>query len=536
MTHARILAAITSVLVWTMAFSSTVACRDLGEVPAGGFRSPGITEYIFRNPREGWVYVRVPKPETVTSRLPIAVLDGAEIVLKAVDNGLEAMRYMSEGPHTVGITYGTVNRLEVRAIGELFYAAYGSNPHIPEMGNYTWAFLRRYCLNNFNGIIGDLTETADGKMKQEAEIKEWTSEGKRWFTLTSAPDEIRVSKPANTADEAIDYWTKNPGMTHPLISGVFGDEFGPRQAKYFPAWSEALRRIHADPRFSSRKFYAYSPNRYWPLEEGYEVMFPFVRTIMDCGYRLVPEWYLVEGWSRPGRIIEKTKDLQAEFGPEWEMASRESFERASPGAATNRIVAVGILTEPGWEKSDLFAQYDFNVFLDCQIQFLATDPAFFGTRGLQGYLSSYCGEEQLRLFAKLVRHYAIEGKIDRVLKDNYVLPHLQNPDFEKGLDGWTLSPAVSTKGKESIVPKTVPGFGTIQAKYHAPAGTGDKTLWTKRSSLKPNKVSQKIRDLVPGRLYSLRFITGDYQEFLNGTSVKRKHALSVRIENVELVT
>ena len=68
-----------------------------------------------------------------------------------------------------------------------------------------------------------------------------------------------------------------------------------------------------------------------------------------------------------------TEDLQAELGPEWEQASRESFERASPGAATNRVVVLSLLSEPGWETGDLYPDYDYNVFLDCQLQFLATD-------------------------------------------------------------------------------------------------------------------------------------------------------------------
>ena len=126
---------------------------------------------------------------------------------------------------------------------------------------------------------------------------------------------------------------------------------------------------------------------------------------------------------------------------------------------------------------------------------------------MQGYLSSYCGEEQIRLFARLVRHYAIEGRTERMLKDPYVLTHLQNPDFRDGLAGWAVTPGAPALGEASIAAKTAPGFGVLQAKYHAPKGAGDAALWTKRSTAKPNVISQQIQDLLPGRLYSLRFIT-----------------------------
>lgn len=560
-TKAFVVAAL--ILLWAVASNGNAAGRGLGEIPAGGFRSPegdprfslgagikplnnlvfellnvespGLIEHIFRNPREGWICVRLRRLKVRAHRPRAVILDGREVALKSVGDALEAMRYLGEGPHSVGIPTGTADRLEVRAIGELFYAAYGSNPHIPELGEYTWDFLRRHCLDHYNSIIGSDALTANGQSTQETEIKEWTAEGKRWFTLHPVPDEVRVSRPTETADEAYNYWTQTTGMQHPLMHGIWADEFGPRQAKYFPVWAEALRRIHADPKFSDRKLYAYCPNRFWPIEDGYEVMFPFVQTLMDCGYRLGPEWYQVEGRSRPGRIILKTEDLQAELGSEWEQASRESFERASSGAATNRVIVVSLISEPGWETGDLYANYDYNVFLDCQLQFLATDPAFFGIRGVQGYLSSYCGEEQTRLFARLVRHYAIEGRTERMLKDPYVLTHLKNPDFEDWTAGWTINPAASAQDQPSIAVKTATGFGVLQAKYHGPQGLGNVALWTKRSADRPNVVSQQIRNLVPGRTYSLRFITGDYQELLRGKSNDRKHAISIKIENVEVV-
>jgi hypothetical protein len=449
------------------------------------------------------------------------------------------MRYVSEGSHEIVAAADDtpLQRMEVRAIGELFYAAYGDSPHVTELGNYTWEFLRKHSLDSFNSMIGGNALAADGKSTQETEIEEWTEQGKRWFTLHPAQDHVRSTTPTQSSEQAYEYWANTLGMQHPRMSGIWADEFGGSyQGRYYPYWVEGLRRLHANPRFNGRKFYAYGPSRFWPLEDGYEVMFPFVKTLMDCGYGYGPEWYQVEGRSRPGRTIAKTEDLRAELGPEWEMASRKSFEHAATGLATNRIVVLSVLAEPGHENSDLYADCDYNVFLDYQFHFLATEPAFFGIRGVQQYLSSYCPEEQLRLFARLVRHYFIEGHTERMLKDPYVLAHLKNPDFVNGTEGWTLDAAVSAPDQVSIAAKTVPGLGTLQAKYHAPQGTGDAAIWTRRSAAKPNVISQQIRNLEPGRLYSLHFFTSDYQEFVNGKSVHRKHAATAGIDNVELVT
>ncbi|GMW02171.1 MAG: hypothetical protein AMXMBFR84_33070 [Candidatus Hydrogenedentota bacterium] len=538
-------------LLLAVVFSPSVNAA-LGDVPEGGFRSPegearfsleagvkplnnlvfellnvespGTDSHAFHNPREGWVYVRV---EREGGNGPSAVqLDDDVAALKAVDNHIEAMRYLTEGAHTIRC-HAPAKRLEVRAIGDLVYATYGLNPHIAEMGVYTWDFLREHCLDHYNGIIG--MSSAD---TQEDEIREWTAEGKRWYTSEEVPYDVE------TADEAYERWSNALGMRHPLMSGIWADEFGvgEKYGKYtadmYPIWIEALRRLHANPALAGRTFVAYGPSRLLPADR-FEQMYPFFHAIMDLGYRYAPEWYLPEGHSRPGRTIAETGDLWAEFSPGWEQATRASFEQASPGAASNRMVVVSLLSEPGWESGDLFPNYDFNVFLDCQLQFIATDPSFFGIRGLQGYLSSYCGEEQTRLFAQLIRHYAIEGKTTRLLDDPYVLLHLENADLSNGDSGWTLAPA--EHDVPSIAIKTVPGFGVLQARYHGPEGTGDTAIWTRRSGASPNRISQSIRNLQAGKLYSLRMITGDYLELAAGQSTPRQHAVSIALEGVEEV-
>lgn len=536
---------------------------ELGAIPAGGFRSPegdgrldvangatplnnlvfellnvaspGANSHAFRNPREGWVYVRVTSRDGAGSTS--VQLDGAPVALRLVRGQMETMRYLPEGPHTVRLDSGGegIERVEVRAIGELVYATYGYNPHIAETGDYTWDFLRKHCLDHYNSIIGSGAVNDEGSSTQEAELREWTAEGKRWFTVAEVPYDVA------TADEAYARWANAQGMQHPLMSGIWADEFGvgekygKRTVDMYPLWIEALRKLRANPAFAGRGFYAYGPSRLLPAERFTE-MYPFIQTLMESDCRLAPEWYLPEAQSRPGRAIVETGDLVAEFSPSWEQASRASFEAASPGAAANRVMVVSLFSEMGWESCDLFPGYNFNVFLDAELQFIATDPAFFGVRGIQGYLSGYCAEEQTRLFAELVRHYAIEGKTERFLTDPYVLHHLVNPDLVQGAEGWTSTPATTGAEQVSIEVKAVPGLGNLLGKYHAPEGTGDVAFWTRRSAERPNVLAQPIRNLTPGRCYSLRFVTGDFQELSGGTSARRKHGVSVTIEKGEPVS
>jgi len=55
----------------------------------------------------------------------------------------------------------------------------------------------------------------------------------------------------------------------------------------------------------------------------------------------------------------------------------------------------------------------------------------------------------------------------------------------------------------------------------------------KSTSKKPNSVTQTIRNLKPGKLYSLKMYTGDRQDMLDGVSIKRPNGLSIAIDNVE---
>lgn len=547
---------------WCAAVCVPLVGAELGDVPAGGFRSPegdlrftteagakplnnlvfellnvqapGETEYRFQNPRQGWVYIRLEADSTVQ---PILVqLDDQPIPLAWFEGQHESMRHLSEGMHKIAVRAATATtaRLEVRAVGELIYAAYGSNPHIEETGVHTWGFLRQHCLDHFNSMIGASTRNDVGTSTQEAEIREWVAVGKRWFTREDVPYDV------DTAEAVRRRWSNSLGMQHPSMSGIWLDEFGvgekygKKTSVMYPLWKEALCTLHADPQFSGHGLYAYMPSRLLPTER-YEEMRPFVQSLMEGDDALGPEWYLPEGQSRPNRTIASTGDLLAEFSPGWELASRDSFERIYKGAASNRIINVAIFSEPGWESCDVSPAYDFNVFLDCELQFIATDPSFFGVRGLQGYLSSYCGEEQLRLFARLVRHYAIEGKTRRFLEDPYVLPHLRNGDFADGAQHWNLAPAGETEEKPSIDVRSVGGFGILQGRYHALPDTGDTALYTRRSLRAPNVISQPLRSLTPGRLYSLRLITGDLREFESGRSIRRKHAVSTTIDGADRI-
>ncbi len=469
-------------------------------------KRPGTRGHSLTAPREGWLFLRVTPGDSLPDRpIVAATVDGREVVFRPVGDSLEAMHHVTSGEHVVACKPGIrPRRLVVRAVGDLVYSMYGSNPMVEETGVYTWEFLREHCLDHYNIVIG-----AENPGAFDAEINEWTGEGKRWMTQRGLPF-------VDSAQEAYEFWSGQLGMTDPRMSGIWADEFlsGGRFAEMYDIWCEGLRMVADDPALRGRQFYGYMGSTFS------DVVSPMVETIMDSGLRLAPEWYVLE--------VPTEEGVAGHFGSEFERGNRARWQAASPGAAENRVMILGLFTQPE-ETCDIYPHCDFNVFLDRQFQFLANDPAFAGLRGLQGYYSPYMGEEQTRLFAALVRHYAIEGRTDRMLAGTYILPHLANPDFTEGADGWDLSPA-ETGSISAIEAKH---FGWLQARYTR-SGVGDTALLTRRSGDGPNSFSQIVRDLEPGRPYSLRFYTGNHQDLLAGRSREYEHAVSVTIDDVDI--
>ena len=71
-----------------------------------------------------------------------------------------------------------------------------------------------------------------------------------------------------------------------------------------------------------------------------------------------------------------------------------------------------------------------------------------------------------------------------------------------------------------------------------PEHIGDTFLWMKRSEKGPNTFSQTIRDLEPGRLYSLKMFSCDYDDLINPKPRKQEEATgfvgSVVLEEVDV--
>ena len=154
-------------------------------------------------------------------------------------------------------------------------------------------------------------------------------------------------------------------------------------------------------------------------------------------------------------------------------------------------------------SNDKVPSANYKVLLDMQFHEIASDEAFTGLSGVGFWSMHYIDEELVRWYSALFRHYLIEGKKERLSADPYMLKHIENPGFENGEAGWQLAPAA--EDSLTIMPTAkMPRGGS-----YTPVPEGKRALLMRRSDQKPNTISQFIRDLTPGRLYSLKFYTAD---------------------------
>ena len=335
--------------------------------------------------------------------------------------------------------------------------------------------------------------------------------GRKW--ITKAPLLPLSENNEATVNKLYEYWTTRPGYSLELMDGIMIDEFEGSDQPIYDAYRKVLSKITADPRFQNKMFVPYAME-IWASERSKA----FFRDVIASGGKPYSENYLTESPTEAG--IAPQLDRISRYYVEW--------ERNMPGITPQAGMTLCYHSAPTISHNN-YPGCDFRKFLDMQIRHIATHPAFFGLGGLQEYHSGYCDEETVRLMGRLYRHYAIEGNIEPLITDPYELTHIANPDFADGTDAWTVSAA--EPGSVKVI--AYEGYSRLQGRFgHKAANT---LLLMKRHASRPNSFSQQIRDLTPGRLYSMKMITADHQNLVQGKSEKVKNAVNITLGNVDII-
>ena len=487
-------------------------------------------QYKVATPRKGWIFLSSTAAVKGSQKV-VVTIDGAakeEAVITHEEGGsetVEAMRYLSEGSHTIEVHCedgGRQRNLIVRSIPELIRDGMGYDvgydhrnaPFLTCYGPYTWEFLQE------NGLLDNVNVVLERTPRPENEPyhRDWKKKGRKVFAYWNIRHSLTNLADPKTPESVYNKLISFRGFNNPMYDGVFMDEFDsnhmPLNQKDYPIYAEGLALLSSNEEYKGKGFYPYCKEM-----EGNEYSRTFVRAVLAGGHRLAEEVYMTERPTEEEAIEHMDVRLR-------QMMLR--YQEVFPDCQKSTIMNMGFFTTMQPNLS-LEADVDMKVYMDMQMNLIANDPIYSGIYGLAWYHLAHVDEETLRWGDKLIRHYCIEGKRERLTNDPYMLPHIKNGDFDEGTSGWKLEGA-----EEGSISVKHLGEVVLQGRY-LHQSQGRDYLMTIRSAKGPNRCSQPIRDLTPGRLYSLKMLTADYGALCRGVSEKKVHPVSIEIDNVEII-
>ena len=479
----------------------------------------GTRTHVFKSPKRRWVYVAATAAAT-GGALRISLGGHGEILSfekgeKAVK---EAMRYLPKGEHKLVIDApagGELDSLLVRSIPEiLLHELSGLHSYNGDPGMPVLEFYETYVMDNVNTFMADVRNP-----RLQPLLKKWRKDGGRVLVNTHAKG-VASGITYCPPEELYEYIAASVGFTNPLADGTMLDEFsGP--CVNCPSYAEALRKLKATPKFKDKLLYFYDTNIEFNGEDGQVRL----KAVVETDSVIMWERYLGTAWDKflPNPSEAAVRNFfKTEYGL---VGMARTCRKWEPTAIEHLAVCFGFFSAPGGHTLSTTPFVNHKVYLDMQFNLVVNNPAFWGTYGLMGYHSSYSDEETLRWMSRLFRHYGIEGNTGPATNDPYESPHLVNGDFADGTAGWTISPAE----QGGIQTARKPGLSGLQTRYGS--SEGDTGLVTTRSAKGPNTITQEIKDLQPGRLYTFRMIACDYTDL----SRREKPAASVKLDNVDLL-
>src|SRR2546426_4195821 len=326
--------------------------------------------FAFTRSSDGWIFVSSTCQGTAR-----VILDKESDAVIVHDPGggprREAMRYVTKGEHTIQVEgKGEINveKLAVKAIPELIHCGLGFNPEIKSYGTYDMDFLKADILPNVTTLI-----VPNSIKLSESVIEDWHRQGKRFVA------EVGINSQGKTAEDHFKYWSSFYDKT-PFLDGIIINEFivnnpstgagmtiSPERRRRMEqeqqrhiVYGDALKKMRADDRLKT--IYAYAGGSGKKLNQEM-IGTNFIRTIVDCGYRVALERYLHEMSSEQG-----SKEALQAF-----VDGIADWEAKEPGVKKQMVIAFGLFSMPPGGLNKL-PNVDYHVWMDQQINIVATHP------------------------------------------------------------------------------------------------------------------------------------------------------------------
>lgn len=476
----------------------------------------------FTNPRTGWMYIK----STNTSAPAVFTLDAERkeiLSLTQQEMTNETMRFLPKGEHVITINVADeaiINDLVIRTMPEIILCEYQTRPDAGYR-NRIWNEMNKLlavCNVTMEGFVrGDKNDGYNEKISplELERIKQWRDSGRKTIVQIDIPGLTGSMPVADTYN----YWISSIGLQE--FDGISIDEFAHEKKENVIFYEDAVKRINENKKFVGKRLYAYSCAAWYTHEKTINLR----KTLSDGNHIFAPELYLREQKTE----TEAKKNIANGF------QYFKDWDKAYPGSISGMIVTLCStdLGDLGYYRQDTHANVDFKVYYDMQMNYMANDPAFFNVAGVTSWIARYTNTETLLWMTELYKHYCIEGKKNLLSEEYgfvYNLPYIKNPDFIFGLNSWELKPVTKT----SIKVESLSGWGFARGSCNT-IPDGDAFVVMDIDPQEPNVVSQTIKNLVPGKLYSAEMYSADYQDIIAGKRMKKFNSISLKIDGAEVV-
>ena len=484
--------------------------------------------YSFVNPRAGWVFVGFDGAGADAR----GFIDGAAepAVVPRPGEPLQTMRWLAAGRHTLDVRGTCGGTLAVRAVKAIVSRPADACPTDIRTHHYGLSFFRRFVLPWYNTVQNwrDPKPGSPAASGARSAISEYLGRG---MAVQGAAHLPSVSARRGTVEGILAALTDRKWGWQTGRDLFFDENRMGGPLMHHENFAEALWRV-ADSGQAVNTCYA-DGERY-PFDQP-RAQANEIAAVVNSGFGrgcLALEAY-PQAYPDAARAI-AFADRFLRFAK-----SAEAMVPAAKGSTYYHFaywLLPGANGYDGWTS----AAADFRVLSDAIFRRVAADPAFAETVWGVGFGAFFTtDEEMVRWMMRLVRHYAIEGRTDSLAESlgyPYNPGYVQDGDFTRGLEAWNVQPAQG----DSLRALTIPRYGLrgqSRGKHlNGVDGLGDTLALFERRAERPNRLSQRISGLVPGRRYALVYISQDYDQYLKTPGAQGKEsAFRVDFEGAENV-
>ena len=482
---------------------------DTASLPSGKRLNNFVTELYsgsladgtvkFCNPRDGWVYAFFEDAcESAQGRFD---REPACAVRRRPNEPDGAMRRLSAGWHTITVSGSNgKGRLRINAIKPMVISPTCGRPPYTDFNAQEFGsdYYRRYLYHTFNTFSHfKIAKTPDPAYPADAERMRDIIE--RGFGASGQGRISGGSKIWSSKADLTREITRNPSWIDGY--GLLLDEsspYSPRHNQF--ATAETCWDLAEDPRsvslFWNSCMYATCRD-----PRGQASMLAAIAN-SGCGTGMIlPETYLIS-YPTEEQVRSQERHYAKLLG---------SIRDQVPAAASSVIFCFGgYIIAGGWNGYSA-PDTDMKVVIDDFIRNLALNPDFADAGGI-GFYAIGCNQEMFRWYMDSIRHYAVLGNTDRRSDEfgfTYKPGHITDNDFERGFEGWRIDAAEPGSIREF---KRLDYGRFVHGRKMVPQGYGDTALVFERSAKRPNKVSQTMKNLVPGKCYFVSCATMDLDD------------------------